>query len=916
MKNSSKTEHQISNNKMLTKQTKTYPRAKLGNSEDIVKTLDPLVKEWFFNKFKEFSDSQLYGVMNIYERKNILISAATGSGKTLTSFLSILNYLITLARKNELEDKVYCIYSSPLKALNNDIFVNLTNPLKEIEELAKQQNITLQKIRIGLRTGDTTANEKQKMLKNPPHIFITTPESLAITLTTTKFIQLFKAVEFTIIDEIHSLDNKRGVYLSISLERLEDLSVITPVRIGLSATIEPLDKVANFLVGTDRECLIAEVNTTKNTEIKVLTAVSDLIDTNKYDLHSSLYGLMDKLIQEHKTTVIFTNTRAATERVINHLKDLYPENYFENIGAHHSALSKEYRFEIEEKLRKGELKVVVTSTSLELGIDIGSIDLVILLGSPKSSARALQRIGRAGHKLHDTSKGRFIVLDRDDLIECTILGKEAIEKKIDRIHIPRNCLDVLSQQIYGMAIHKIWDIDEMFNTIKRSYCYSTLSREDFMSVISYLTGDYGLEHRNVYAKIWYDKDSRQIGKRGKLARVIYMTNIGTIPEESFITVVINSGERKGSQVGMVDEGFLEKMKPGDVFVLGGQKYQFLYTKGMKAYVKAGVKRNPTIPSWFSEMLPLSFDSAMEIQRFRKLLNEKFEKTTNNLKQLIGKAKSKLTKPISSGKSNINDNNKIETKQSIIDWIKKYTHCQGSVALAIYRYFYEQFHYAKIPHTNQLLIEHYTGEKNYYIFHSLYGRRVNDALSRAIAYLIAQKTKRDVEIGINDNGFYLAGENLPLNKPLELLTPENLREILDNAISKTEVLKRRFRHCAARSLMILRNYKGRRKSVGRQQMSSFFLLHTINKLTKNFPILKEARREVLEDLMDIKRAKEVLQSIKDKKVKLVQIKTKLPSPFATNLILQGHYDLLRMEDKINFLKRMHAEVMGEIVRKKK
>jgi len=867
----------------MQEQIQIYPRAELRESQDIIKILDPLVKEWFFSKFKDFSDPQLYGVMNIFERKNILISATTGSGKTLTSFLSILNYLIIIARKNKLENKIYCIYSSPLKALNNDIFVNLTRPLKEIEELAKTKGIELQKIRIGLRTGDTTTSEKTKMLKNPPHIFITTPESLAIVLTSKKFIELFYGVGFIIIDEIHSLDNKRGVYLSLSLERLETISKITPVRIGLSATIEPLDKIANFLVGRDRDCLIADVKSIKKTDIKVLTAVTDLIDTDKFNFHSSLYGLIDKLIQKHKTTVIFTNTRAGTERVINHLKDLFPENYIENIGAHHSALSKEYRFEIEEKLRKGELKVVVTSTSLELGIDIGFIDLVILLGSPKSSARVLQRIGRAGHKLHDISKGRFIVLDRDDLVECAVLAKEAIERKIDKIHISRNCLDVLAQQIYGMAIQKIWDINEMFNVIKKSYCYSTLSKEDFMAVISYLTGDYGLEHRNVYAKIWYDKDTKQIGKRGKLARVIYMTNIGTIPEESFMSVVIGQGERRNQKIGMIDEGFLEKMKPGDVFVLGGRKYQFLYTKGMKVYVKAGVKKNPTIPSWFSEMLPLSFDSAMEIQRFRKLLNEKFEKK--------------------------------QSKQQIINWIKKYTYSQDSIGLAIYRYFYEQYNYAKIPHKDQLIIEKYNGEKNYVIFHSLYGRRVNDALSRAIAYLIGQKTKRDIEIGINDNGFYLAGENLPIEKAMSLLNSENLREVLDEAISKTEILKRRFRHCAARSLMILRNYKGRRKSVGRQQMSSFFLLNTINKLTKNFPILKEARREVLEDLMDIEQAKQVLTWIKNKQVNMLTINTSLPSPFATNLILQGHYDLMHIEDKIDFLKRVHKEIMNEIVKKK-
>lgn len=850
-----------------------------NTDKEIFESLNPFMKTWFKEKFKGFTDAQKHAVIPIRDRKNILVSSPTGSGKTLCGFTSILNYLIDLDLKNQLENKIYAIYVSPLKALSRDIEVNLKQPLEELEKVVgKKLNI-----KIGLRTGDTTTNEKTKMLKTSPHIFITTPESLAIVLTSKKFIESFHGVEFTIIDEIHSLDNKRGVYLSLSLERLETISKITPVRIGLSATIEPLDKVANFLVGKDRDCLIADVKSIKKTEIKVLTAVTDLIDTDKYNLHSSLYGLIDRLIQEHKTTVIFTNTRAATERVISHLKELFPENYIENIGAHHSALSKEYRFEIEEKLRNGELKVVVTSTSLELGIDIGFIDLVILLGSPKSSARALQRIGRAGHKLHDISKGRFIVLDRDDLVECAILAKEAVERKIDRIHIPRNCLDVLSQQIYGMAIQKTWDIEEMFNVIKKSYCYSNLSREDFMSVISYLTGDYGLEHRNVYAKIWYDKDTKQIGKRGKLARVIYMTNIGTIPEESFMTVVIGQGEGKNKKIGVIDEVFLEKMKKGDVFVLGGKKYQFLYTKGMKVYVKAGVKKNPTIPSWFSEMLPLSFDSAMEIQRFRKLLNEKFEKQ--------------------------------KTKQQIIDWVKEYTYSQDSVALAIYRYFYEQYNYAKIPHKDQFIIEKYNGEKNYVIFHSLYGRRVNDAISRAIAYVIGQKTKRDIEIGINDNGFYLAGENLPVEQALSLLTPENLHEILDEAISNTEILKRRFRHCAARSLMILRNYKGRRKSVGKQQMSSFFLLHTINKLTKSFPILKEARREVLEDLMDIKRAKQVLTWIKDKKVQLITINTSLPSPFAINLILQGHYDLMRVEDKIDFLKRIHKEIMSEIVKKK-
>jgi ATP-dependent Lhr-like helicase len=863
---------------------KKYPRAELRKASEIISILNPLVKEWFFSRFKDFSESQLYGVMSVHERKNILISAPTGNGKTLTSFLAILNYLVDIAMKKELENKVYCVYTSPLKALNNDIFVNLVRPLEEIYKIAEEKKIELQKIRVSLRTGDTETKEKVKMLKNPPHILVTTPESLAIVLTSKKFIEHFYGVEFIIIDEIHSLGNKRGVYQTISLERLEEISKISPMRIGLSATIAPLDEMANFLVGIERECFIAEVSASKKLDIEVLTGVRDLIDTDGNELHNSLYGLIDKLIQEHKTTIVFTNTRAATERVINHLKDMFPENYIENIGAHHSALSKEYRFEIEEKLRKGELKVVVTSTSLELGIDIGYIDLVILLGSPKSSARALQRIGRAGHKLHDTSKGRFIVVDRDDLVECSILNKECKERKIDKINIPKNCLDVLAQQIFGMAIQKVWDINEMKRVIKKSYCYGSLTNDDFMSVVSYLAGEYALEHRNIYAKIWYDSKTKQIGKRGKLARVIYLTNIGTIPEESFITIVIGQGERKDHKIGVVDESFLEKMKPGDVFVLGGKKYQFMYTKGMKAYVKAGIKRNPTIPSWFSEMLPLSFDSALEINRFRYLLNERFERK--------------------------------EPLEKIKEFIQEHCYVNAAVSNAIYNYFNEQYKYSKISHEKRLIVEYYKGEKNYIIFHSLYGRRVNDALSRGLGYLMGQKVGRDIELGISDNGFYFAGENLPIDEALKLLKPENINEILEEAILKTEILKRRFRHCAARSLMILRNYKGRSKSVGKQQMNSFFLLNAINKISRDFPILKEARREVLEDLMDIEKTKLVLKWIEDGKIRIEKVQTSLPSPFAMNLVLQGYSDLLKIEDKIEFMKRMHKEIVKEIKEKEK
>jgi len=543
---------------------------KPSRKEEVERLLNPLVKEWFFGKFEKLSETQLYGVKQIHDRKNILVSAPTGGTKTLTAFLSILNYLVDLSLKSELEDKVYAVYCSPLKALSNDIFVNLIRPLEEIGALAEKKGLKMQEVRVALRTGDTKPSEKAKMLKKPPHILVTTPETLAIVLTSGKFVEKLGKLEFIILDEVHALTNKRGTYLSLTLERLADLSVIEPVRIGLSATISPLEEIAKFLVGEGRDCLIADVKLVKKIDIGLRFPGKCILETETRENQKELYKMLDEIIEKHKTTLIFTNTRAATERVVHHLDDQFPGKYVGLIGTHHSSMSKTKRFEIEDRLRKGELKAVVTSTSLELGIDIGSIDFVVLLRSPRGVARALQRIGRAGHQLHENPKGEFIVLDRDDLVECGVLMKGMVEKKIDRASIPRNALDVLAQQIYGMAISKIWDVDEMLSVIRKSYCYKDLRSDDFYSIVSYLAGDYALEHRHVYAKIWFDPVEKKIGKRGMLARVIYMTNIGTIPSESFIKVVVKSpAARSGEIVGKIDEGFLERMKRGDVFVLGG-----------------------------------------------------------------------------------------------------------------------------------------------------------------------------------------------------------------------------------------------------------------------------------------------------------------------------------------------------------
>jgi ATP-dependent Lhr-like helicase len=781
--------------------------------------------------------------------------------------------------KNEVENKIYAVYVSPLKALSNDIFVNLITPLREIEELAKKKGVSMQPIRVGLRTGDTETKERQKMLKNAPHILVTTPETLAIVLTSPKLVEHLHACEFMVVDEIHAMTNKRGVYLYLTFERLCDVSLIEPVRVGLSATIAPLEEIAKLLVGVGRECLIAQVKLLKKIEINLDFPGENIIEAENQENQRKLYQILDELISQNRTTLIFTNTRAATERIIHFLDLHYPKKYEGLIGAHHSSMSKEKRFEIEDRLRKGELKVVVSSTSLELGIDIGSIDLVVMLRSPKSVSRALQRIGRAGHKLHENPHGEFIVLDRDDLVECGVLMKEMIEGRVDLAEIPKNCLDVLSQQIFGMAISRIWDVDDMLRVIRRAYPYQNLTKEDFWSVVSYLAGDYALEHRNVYAKIWYDVQEKKIGKRGKLARVIYLTNLGTIPSEEGVTVVVNSGEKRGQVVGRIDEAFLERIKKGDIFVLGGQKYMFINARGMKAFVHAGITKNPTIPSWFSEMLPLNFELARGIGRFRRLVKERLNK-----------------------------------REECIKFIQEFLYCKEYIAEEIYDYIKQQKDFSEVPDDKTIVVEKFKEDKEYLLFHSLYGRRVNDALARAYGFVAGRVKTRDVEIGVNDNGFFIAGESLDENRILSWVKSKDLRAILKEAIEKTEVLRRRFRHCAGRSLMILRNYKGREKSVGRQQVHSELLFTAVKKLSEDFPIMREARREVMEDLMNVHDAERVLEWIEGGEVKIKFIRTPLVSPFGLNLMLQGRSDLIKMEDRASFLKRMH-ELHMKVIKSK-
>ncbi|MCD6403077.1 MAG: ATP-dependent helicase [Candidatus Aenigmarchaeota archaeon] len=812
---------------------------------------------------------------------------------TLTAFISIIDELFELAQKGKLEDKVYCIYISPLRALSNDIYRNLEVPLKEIRELAESKGIRLPEIRHAVRTGDTPAHEKQKMLRKPPHILITTPESLSIMITTPKFKEKLKDVKWVIVDEIHSLcENKRGVHLSLSLERLQELAKNNITRIGLSATIAPIEEVAKFLVGYGddgklRDCYVVDVSFIKKKDIKVISPVKDVVHTPASVINKRMYEILADLIKKHKTTLIFTNTRSGTERVVFHLKQLLPGKVngieAEDIAAHHGSLSRGVRFDVEEKMKKGKLKAVVSSTSLELGIDIGYIDLVVQIGSPKSVTRCLQRIGRSGHKLHEVTKGVMLEMDLDDMVEVSVMIKEAYKNHLDKARIPKNCLDVLAQHLLGMAIDKKWKVDEAFRLIKRSYCYHELPREDFINVLKFLSGGYStLEEYKVYGKIWFDEKEMEFGRRGKYARVIYSLNIGTIPDEVMIKVY----DTEGWYVGNIEEEFLQRLVKGDRFVLGGKVYEFVRARGVKAYVKPAFDSKPTVPSWFSEQLPLSFDLALEIGKFRRKMFEWLKK---------GKKKGEIK-----------------------DYLKKVCHTNEYAANSIYEYFKLEYEFLKslgvseFPSDRVVLVEKFYdeyGRKNV-VWHTLFGRRVNDALSRAFAYVIGKRIRRNVGVAVSDNGFVLI---LPLDKevnPLDYVNSKNLREILKKAIRKTEMMKRRFRHCATRGLMILRNYKGHEIKVSRQQANAETLIKVVEDL-EDFPIIKETYREILEDSMDVVDAEKVLEWIESGKIKVKEVETDVPSPFAHNIVLIGMSDIVLMEDKKEMLKRLYDKILRKV-----
>lgn len=863
-------------------------RPEKHSNEEILDLLDENVREWCIQELDgRFTPPQRMAVPLIHERKNVLICSPTGSGKTLSAFLAIIDDIFVRARAGELEDSVYCLYISPLKSLANDIHKNLSLPLDGIARVASERGIDHTPLRHAIRHGDVSRADKAKMARKPPHILNITPETLAILLNSPKFRESLRTVRWVVVDEIHSLaGSKRGVHLSVSLERLEELVKETGdgfTRIGCSATIEPLAEVGQFLVGAGRDVEIVDTRFAREFDLKLLCPVPDLIDTTPEDLSRHLYSTIHRLVQGHSNTLVFTNTRNGAERILHNLRVRYPEWYTEeNTGCHHGSMGTEGRLSVEERLKSGRVKVVTTSTSLELGVDMPHVDLVLQVGSPKSVAALLQRVGRAGHRLGEVVKGRIVVLDRDELVECAVMLREGQNGFVDRIHIPENCLDVLAQHVFGIALEDEAQIDRMLEVIRRSYCYRDLEEEDLMSVVRYLAGEYaGLEERRIYAKIWHDEETGTVRKRGRNARMIYFLNSGTIPDEFSCDVLT----RDGVFAGNLDEKYLERMNKGDVFVLGGRRYRFAYRRGGKLYVDPTTDR-PTIPSWFSEKLPLSFDLGLHVLRFKEMMLRALETAG--------------------------------TEEIVETLLADYPIDENS-ARSICAIFEQQVLYMgdeAVPTPGRIVIEEQVDRENQrrlYYFMTNYGLRFNDGFSRIVAFTIARDVTTNVSVGISDTGFLVS---IPLEKqvdPARILRgirADECSEILKEAVGDTQLIKRVFRINAARSFMILRNYMGRRRSARRQQVSADMLISFAKRLP-GFAVMRETYREVIEDRFEAENIRRIVDGIGAGEIEVVLTRAASPSPLAFGIATLGVSDAVYAQDKLSMLREFQRRVMSSI-----
>jgi len=835
-----------------------------------------VVADWFTGRFPKPTEAQAQSWPRIAAKEHTLVAAPTGSGKTLAAFLASIDCLLRQAIDHSLPDETQVVYVSPLKALSNDIHRNLHVPLEQIRQAAEAAGFDPQPIRVAVRTGDTPPRERQAMVRKAPHILVTTPESLYLLLTGSRSREMLRNVRTVIVDEIHALArDKRGSHLALSLARLDRLCVSPPVRIGLSATQRPIDEIARFLVGSDNvdadgrpDCHIIDTGHVRELDLAIELPPSELSAVCSVESWQEIYSRLGELIREHRSTLVFVNTRRLAERVAHYLEEQLGEG---QVASHHGSLSREIRLKAEEQLKSGALKAIVATASLELGIDIGYIDLVCQIGSPRSIATLLQRVGRAGHALGRVPKGRLFALTRDELLESLALIRAVRRGRLDRIDLPNAPLDILAQQIVATVACDDWQEDDLYDVCRGAWPYRDLTRVDFDSIVAMLSDGIAPGNRTG-AYLHRDRIHHRLRAR-RSARISAITSGGAIPEMADYRVV-TEGER--TFVGTLNEDFAIESQAGNVFQLGNMSWRILHVRGSEVTVRDAHGAPATVPFWLGEAPGRTVELSAE---FSQLREELWQRCGESIEGAIAW---------------------LQQESAADEWAAQqaanYVAAQGAAI-------------GPVPTQRQVVFERFFDESGgmQLVIHAPFGARINRAWGLALRKCFCRTFDFELQAGADDNGIVLSigpHQSFPIDRLFGILDTGIAQSVLIQALLAVPMFGVRWRWNVTRALAVLRQRGGKKVPPQLQRMRADDLLTAVFPMQTacfehrtgdleppDHPLVRQTIHDCLYEAMDLPGWLAILSDIEAGHVQLVACDTREPSPFSHQLLNANPYAFL-------------------------
>jgi len=833
----------------------------------------PAIERWFESRFREPTEPQQRAWPLIQAGRNALIAAPTGSGKTFAAFLAAIDSLLRQGLDGTLADGTQVVYVSPLKALSNDVQKNLAEPLAEIRRTLEALCLPDVEIRTLVRTGDTPGAERQEMVRRPPHILVTTPESLYLILTSERAREMLRGVRTVIVDEIHAVArDKRGSHLALSLERLEHLTGRRLQRIGLSATQKPIEDIAAFLSGSRHpttDTCVVDSGHARRLDLAIEIPSSPLEAVMAAEVWEEIYERLVQLILEHRTTLVFVNTRRLAERLTLHLSERLGAD---QVTSHHGSLSKEKRLDAETRLKEGKLKALVATASLELGIDIGAVDLVCQIGSTRSIATLLQRVGRSGHHLAAVPKGRLFPLSRDELIECAALVRAAHERQLDRLIIPAHPLDILAQQIVATVACEEWQEDALFETVRGAYPYRDVSRKDFDAVVQMLAEGFTTRRGRRGAYVHYDGVNRRLrARRG--ARLAALTSGGAIPDIGDYRVILEPTE---TFVGTLNEDFAIESMPGDIFQLGNRSYLIQKIESGQVRVVDAQGQPPSIPFWLGEAPGRTPELSQEVSRLRRDVGGRLADAREATAWLAGEIPG-VPEPAA---------------RQMVEYLEASQKILGV-----------------IPTQETLVLERFFDEAGgmQLVLHAPFGSRVNRAWGLALRKRFCRSFNFELQAAATEDAIVLSlgpQHSFPLEDVFQYLKAETAEHLLVQAMLDAPMFGSRWRWNATRALAVLRARGGKKVPTPLQRMDAEDLVAAVfpdqlacpenlvgDREIPDHPLVQQTIADCLLEAMDFPGLKRVLEGMAAGQFTLVARDTTEPSPLAHEVINAKPYAFL-------------------------